>query len=103
MTRVRAVVGGVHPTHQNSGVESAIFLQLYEVFKKKPWFKEMELSWVGDFNPKMIAIYEALGATKAKTHITYRYLINNELPFIRYKDEMTEKRRFNRDHPRQNQ
>ena len=103
MTRVRAVVGGVHPTHQNSGVESAIFLQLYEVFKKKPWFKEMELSWVGDFNPKMIAIYEALGATKTATHITYRFLINNELPFIRYKDEVTEERRFNRDHPRQNQ
>ena len=48
MTRMRAVVGGVHPTYQNSGVESAIFLQLYKVFKKKPWFKELELSWVGD-------------------------------------------------------
>jgi len=91
MTRMRAVVGGVHPTHQNSGVESAIFLHLYEVFKKKPWFRELELSWVGDFNPKMMAIYEALGAKKAKTHITYRFLINSELTFIRYKDEMSDK------------
>ena len=91
MTRMRAVVGGVHPTHQNSGVESAIFFQLYKVFKKKPWFKELELSWVGDYNPKMIAIYEALGAKKAKTHITYRYLINKELSFIRYKDEISDK------------
>jgi GNAT superfamily N-acetyltransferase len=91
MTRMRAVVGGVHPTHQNSGVESAIFLHLYEVFKKKPWFRELELSWVGDFNPKMMAIYEALGAKKAKTHITYRFLINSELTFIRYKDEVSDK------------
>ncbi|HEY5470748.1 MAG TPA: hypothetical protein VIK07_09510 [Bacteroidales bacterium] len=91
ITRARAVVGGVHPSYQNSGVESAIFLQLYKAFKKKPWFKELELSWVGDFNPKMIAIYEALGAKKAKTHITYRYLISNKLTFIRYKDEMAEK------------
>ena len=91
MTRMRAVVGGVHPSHQNSGVESAIFLHLYEVFKKKPWFRELELSWVGDFNPKMMAIYEALGAKKAKTHITYRFLINSELTFIRYKDEMSDK------------
>ncbi len=90
MTRMRAIVGGVHPTYQNSGVESAIFLQLYKVFKKKPWFKELELSWVGDFNPKMIAIYEAIGAKKAKTHITYRFLINRKLSFIRYKDEMAE-------------
>jgi len=91
INRMRAVVGGVHPTYQNSGVESAMFLQLYKVFMKKPWFKELELSWVGDFNPRMIAIYEALGAFKAKTHITYRYLINPELTFIRYKDEMSDK------------
>jgi hypothetical protein len=91
MTRIRAVVGGVHPTHQNSGVESAIFLQLYKVFKKKPWFKELELSWVGDYNPRMLAIYDALGATKAKTHITFRYMINPKLPFVRFKDERADK------------
>jgi hypothetical protein len=96
MTRARAIVGGVHPAYQNSGVESAIFMQLYKVFKHKPWFKELELSWVGDYNPKMIAIYEALGASKTKTHITYRYLINTKLTFIRYKDEMAEKQRFKR-------
>jgi len=98
MTRMRAVVGGVHPTHQNSGVESAIFLHLYRVFDKKPWFKELELSWVGDYNPKMIAIYEALGAKKAKTHITYRFLINKQLPFIRFKDEMAEKQGHKKGH-----
>jgi len=88
MTRMRAVVGGVHPAHQNAGVESAIFYKLYEVFKRKPWYTELELSWVGDFNPKMTAIYEALGATRAKTHITFRYMINVDLEFVRYKDEM---------------
>ena len=88
MTRMRAIVGGVHPSYHNSGVESAIFFQLYKVFKKKPWFKELELSWVGDYNPRMIALYEAIDATRAKTHITYRYMINRNLPFIRFKDEM---------------
>jgi hypothetical protein len=96
MTRMRAVVGGVNPSYQNSGVESAIFFHLYDVFKRKPWYKELELSWVGDFNPKMIAIYEALGAKRAKMHITYRYLINNNLKFTRYKDEMAKKQ--NADH-----
>jgi len=88
MTRMRAVVGGVRYTHQNSGIESAIFYQLYQVFKRKPWLKELELSWVGDYNPKMLAIYEALGAKRAKTHVTYRYMINNNLTFTRYKDEV---------------
>jgi hypothetical protein len=95
MSRMRAVVGGVHPNYQNSGVESTIFLQLYKVFDKKDWYKQLELSWVGDFNPKMIAIYEALGGVKAKTHITFRYMINKELPFKRYKDEMAEKQKRN--------
>ena len=98
MTRMRAVVGGVNPGYQNSGIESAIFLQLYHVFERKPWFKELELSWVGDFNPKMIAIYEALGAQKAKTHYTYRYMINKSLPFVRYKEEIAERERLKQTH-----
>jgi len=88
MTRVRAIVGGVNPAYQNSGVESAIFLNLYNAFKRKPWLRELELSWVGDYNPRMIAIYEALGAVKAKTHITYRYMINRNISFLTYKEEM---------------
>lgn len=91
MTRMRAIVGGVQREHQNSGIESAIFLQLYHVFKRKPWYRELELSWVGDYNPKMLAIYEALGAKKAKVHITYRYLIDRRRPFTRYVDEVAEK------------
>lgn len=88
MTRLRAVAGGVIPSYQNSGVESAIFLHLYDVFKKKPWLKELELSWVGDFNPRMIAIYEALGAKRSRIHFTYRYLINKDISFLTYKEEM---------------
>jgi hypothetical protein len=91
MTRMRAVVGGVNPSHQNSGIESAIFLQLYNVFVRKRWYRELELSWVGDFNPKMIAIYEALGAKRAKMHFTYRYMINKDIEFVRYKEEIAAK------------
>jgi hypothetical protein len=61
------------------------------MFVKKPWFRELELSWTGDFNPKMISIYEALGSKRAKIHITYRYMINKNLIFNRYKDEMYNK------------
>lgn len=92
MTRMRAVVAGVHPSYQNSGIESVIFLKLFHVFRKKRYYKELELSWVGDFNPKMISIYEALGGVKAKTHVTMRYMIDDTLPFKMYKDEIEENR-----------
>ncbi len=96
MTRARAVVGGVNPSFQNYGIESAIFYHIYEMFSHKPWYRELELSWVGDYNPKMLALYEALGATSAKTHVTYRYLMNDKLSFIRFKDEMAIKHKLKR-------
>ena len=39
----------------------------------------------------MIAIYEALGAKQAKIHFTYRYLINKNIQFLTYKEEMAGK------------
>jgi GNAT superfamily N-acetyltransferase len=90
ITRMRAVVAGVNPSYQNTGIESAIFKQLYHVFKRKPHYTELELSWVGDFNPKMISIYEAIGAERMKIHITYRYLVDRKEVFVRYKDEMAD-------------
>lgn len=60
------------------------------VLKKKRWYKELELSRVGDYNPEMIAIYEAPGALKSKTHVTYRYQINRQLPLKRYMKKRTD-------------
>lgn len=90
MTRLRGVVAGVKPAYRNSGIESAIFKCLYHVFMKKRYYKDLELSWVGDFNDKMLSVYEAVGAEKTKTHVTYRYLINKNIEFVRLKDEMQE-------------
>ncbi|MEE4214203.1 MAG: hypothetical protein V2I34_03990 [Bacteroidales bacterium] len=90
MTRIRAVVAGVKPGFRNSGVESAIFKCLYDVFMKKRYYRELELSWVGDFNEPMLSVYKAIGAELAKTHVTYRYLINGDIEFVRLKDEMKE-------------
>jgi hypothetical protein len=41
-------------------------------YSKAMGFKAIELSWVGDFNPKMERLHEATGATKIHKHITYR-------------------------------
>jgi hypothetical protein len=83
MTRCRVLVMGVIPKFQGSGIESGIFWQLRQVMLKKPWYKEMELSWVGDFNPKMIALFNSVGGTYAKTHETLRYLFDRSKPFER--------------------
>ncbi|TVQ44703.1 MAG: GNAT family N-acetyltransferase [Saprospirales bacterium] len=88
ITRARAQVAGVVPDFQNSGVESAIFYQLKGVMEKKSHITEVDLSWVGDFNPKMQAIYEAVGATHQKTHHTYRLMVDKSVPFRRFMQNM---------------
>ena len=87
VTRIRAQVAGVVPKFQNSGVESGIFWHMNEKMKHKKHYKEIELSWVGDYNPKMIALYDAVGAVRAKTHHTYRLMLNQDIPFERFMPE----------------
>jgi len=83
MTRTRIVIMGVKPKYQRFGLESGIFWHLNEKMKKKPHITELELSWVGDFNPKMRALHESVGATFAKRHITYRKVFSEGMEFQR--------------------
>ena len=87
ITRTRVFVAGVSPDYQNSGIISALFYQFVKVLRKRPQHKEIELSWVGDYNPKMISIYDKIGGVKAKTHITYMHLFDENAEFIRFNNE----------------
>lgn len=78
ITRARIIIMGVKPKFQKAGIESAIFWHLGKVMKRKPHYTEIELSWVGDFNPKMRALHESVGAVFAKRHVTYRCLFKEE-------------------------
>jgi hypothetical protein len=78
VTRARITIMGVSPKYQRMGIESGIFWHLAQVMKRKPWYTELELSWVGDFNPKMRALHESVGGKFGKKHITYRKLFSGE-------------------------
>jgi hypothetical protein len=77
--RLRIIVMGCKKKYQNHGIESALIrcLQL-EVLPRKT-IKDVELAWVGDFNPKMMALHEATGAKRDKVHRTYRYYFDRSL------------------------
>jgi hypothetical protein len=83
ITRARILIMGVVPKFQGTGLESAVFWHLDNVMKRKLWYNQVELSWVGDFNPKMVAIYISVGGVPAKTHYTMRYLFDRTVPFER--------------------
>jgi hypothetical protein len=70
--RMRAIIMGTKEKFQKHGLESAMFIKLKEYVLPLQQYEELELSWVGDFNDKMLAIHEATGAVFSKRHITYR-------------------------------
>ncbi|WPU92175.1 GNAT family N-acetyltransferase [Mucilaginibacter sabulilitoris] len=74
VSRMRAIVMGTKQKFQKHGLESAIFIKLKEYVLPLKQYDELELSWVGDFNEKMIAIHSAVGATFGKKHLTMRYI-----------------------------
>ncbi len=88
ISRARVTIFGVVEAHQRSGVLAALFLQFQKAILKKPNYKSVELAWVGDYNPKMIKVYQQIEATKYKTHITYRYLFDRKAPYQRFTNEL---------------
>jgi hypothetical protein len=84
MTRARGVLMGVVPKFQGLGIESAFIYHINEVMKRKTHYKEIEFSWVGDFNPKMRKIFISVGSKPVKHYITYRYLFDRGKEFKRF-------------------
>lgn len=72
ITRVRVVVMGSKPKFQNMGLESVLTYKCFQHVMNNTNMRDIELSWVGDFNEKMQAIHKGLGAQPSKKHITYR-------------------------------
>jgi len=72
VNRMRAIVMGTKSAYQKHGLESALFIKLKEYVLPLNQYDELELSWVGDFNDKMLSIHHATGATFGKRHLTMR-------------------------------
>ena len=76
-TRMRAIIMGTKEKYRNHGLESAMFMKLQEYTRPLPHYEELELSWVGDFNSKMLSVHYTIGAVFSKKHATYVFKFNN--------------------------
>jgi len=84
--RAISLVFGIVPEHRKKGLESGLVCSLEaQAIKRKFKYKELQINWIGDFNPPMLKIVEHAGAEHYKTHITYRYLFDRNKPFTRAK------------------
>jgi len=76
--RTRIPIMGVIPKYQKAGIEAGLMISALNVTIPMQHYKEVELSWVGDFNPKMRALHESAGSKLAKKHYTYRKLFKDK-------------------------
>ncbi|MDA8956286.1 hypothetical protein N9H19_01520 [Flavobacteriales bacterium] len=77
---------GVSPEHQRKGLEGALIMAIKKQFETKSSnYKKLIITWIGDFNPKMLHIIDNLGAQKYMTLKTYRKLFDENAPFEKCK------------------
>jgi len=86
ITKAFGVIFGVIPAYQAKGVEGLLIMAFAKIIMSKDLpYKDLELNWIGDFNPSMMKIAEQIGARIHKTHVTYRYLFDRTKEFKRAK------------------
>jgi hypothetical protein len=98
MVKSRKFVGlvfGVVPEFQGKGVDSYVIIEGANVIQNatfqngepklgKLLYDEYEMQWIGEFNPKMVNVAEALGTYRSRILTTYRYLFDREKEFRRH-------------------
>ena len=82
--KMLGIAFGVIPEFQRQGMEAALVYQSRKMVDKSDSYDYLEMNWIGDFNPKMMRVAEETGGHIVKTHITYRYLFDRNLPFERH-------------------
>lgn len=78
------LVFGVSREYHGKGIEGAMIKFCEEHVVTLHRYKETIMTWIGDFNPKMMHIAENLGAKPYRKLITYRKLLDENAVFERH-------------------
>ncbi|MEO5946527.1 MAG: hypothetical protein ABIP79_06890 [Chitinophagaceae bacterium] len=80
--RFTGLVFGIVPEFQGKGIDAYIINESKMVIQPETEYKEYEMQWIGEFNPKMINVVESFGDTfRSRRLITYRYLFDRTKEF----------------------
>ncbi len=76
---------GVVPKYQSLGIDSFLIYSSALLLYKIKTYRQYEMGWAADWNPKMVNIYKSLGALPSRHMVTYRYIFDEDLhPFERH-------------------
>lgn len=82
--KINGVAFGIVPKFQALGIDAFMIYAGSLVIKKSNNYDSMEMGWAGDWNPKMVGIYKAIGANQSRRMVTYRYSFDRTKPFERH-------------------
>ncbi|GAA4308166.1 hypothetical protein [Nibribacter koreensis] len=77
------LIFGVIPEFQGKGIDSYMSVMSQKAVLAQG-VGQVEMNWIGDFNPKMMMVVRGLEAVIYKTHHTYRKIFDPSKPFTRY-------------------
>lgn len=78
------LVFGVVKEWQGKGVEAALIQYGSDTIVKYDWYDDVVMTWIGDFNPKMIHVIDQVGGKLYRKYATYRYNFDPSRPFERH-------------------
>ena len=83
--RLTGLAFGVVPKYQSLGIDSFLIYSSALLIYKINTYKEYEMGWAADWNPKMVNIYKSLGAKPSRRMVTFRHIFDtNARPFERH-------------------
>ena len=77
------IVFGVAKEWQGKGLEGALIVYADLFIVQKQLYKDTVLTWIGDFNPRMLKVCQNLDTVNYRNLATYRYLFDRAKPFER--------------------
>jgi hypothetical protein len=91
-TKFTGIAFGIVPEFQGRGADAYMIIEGAKVIQNikiengqyllgKPIYDNYEMQWIGEFNPKMINVAEALGTYRSRKLVTYRYLFDRTTEF----------------------
>lgn len=82
-TTMNGIVFGVVKEWQGKGIEGAMIVFAGETLIPLNRYEDTVLTWIGDFNPKMIKVCKNLGSELYRTLATFRYNFDRQREFVR--------------------
>jgi hypothetical protein len=83
-TKCYGIVFGIVRKQQGKGVDGGLIVAASQWLHPQNHWGHMEMTWIGDFNPKMVNVATGIGGEVYKTYYTMRYLFDREKEFKRH-------------------